>query len=342
MAKEGKNKGYTYRYNKSGTVTCRAYFDMPNGTREQLPATGKTEKEAREKLKAKYAEICKEGKQIKVKNYTLEEWFNYWLYTIMKPIFDAKESDTTGWYTKLSKKFIPIIGKKKIKLLKISDIQKVVNSMLEKKLSAKYIKEVCCLLSTCLDYAVTEGFMTSLDFTEVKRPKVKKKKKVIYGEDESNTLATYFNSPVFNIKYLPIKVMFDIGIRPEEVGGLNFGDINYSNEFLQIERACIIREIYDSNGKYIGRKKVLKETKTEDGERNIPIPMLIDNLKEQEKHCISKGYSVAENEPIFRNCRGTRYTQETLRDLFHRLAKELNITELGCYSLRHRFCIQHN
>ena len=41
--KKGKNKGYSYRYNKSGTVTCREYFDMPNGTSKQLSATGKTE-----------------------------------------------------------------------------------------------------------------------------------------------------------------------------------------------------------------------------------------------------------------------------------------------------------
>ena len=64
--KKGKNKGYTYRYNKSGTVTCRAYFDMPNGTRKQLSSTGKTEEESRKTLQNKYADICKQGKQIKV------------------------------------------------------------------------------------------------------------------------------------------------------------------------------------------------------------------------------------------------------------------------------------
>ena len=62
--KKGKNKGYTYRYNPSGTVTCRAYFDMPDGTRKQLPATGRTEEEARKKLNANYAKICKQGKEI--------------------------------------------------------------------------------------------------------------------------------------------------------------------------------------------------------------------------------------------------------------------------------------
>ena len=78
--KKGKNKGYTYRYNKNGTVTCRAYFDMPDGSRKQLPATGQTEEESRKKLLEKYGEICKQGKQIKSKGHTVQSWCEYWLF----------------------------------------------------------------------------------------------------------------------------------------------------------------------------------------------------------------------------------------------------------------------
>lgn len=334
--KSGKNKGYSCTPTENGKFICREYFDLPDGTRKQLSATDTTEEKARRKLKNKYAKICKDGKKVKTKSYTLEKWFNEWLYTIMKPIFDAKQSDTTSWYDRLSRKFIPIIGKKALKQLKISDIQKVVNSMLEQKLDPKYIKEVCCLLSTCLGYACMEGYMHKLDFSKVIRPKVKKKKKLIYGEEEVQILANYFDSSNFDIKYLPIKVMYDIGLRPEEVGGLNFGDIDYFTEYLHIQRACIIRDTFDSKGKKTGREKVLKDTKTEDGVRDIPIPMLTSNFREQQKHYMKKGYSVNEDEPIFRNCRGTRYTQETLRDLFKKLAEQLKITQLGSYVLRHR------
>lgn len=335
--KSGKNKGYSCSPTESGKFICREYFDMPDGTRKQLSATDTTEEKARRKLKNKYAKICKEGKKTKSKNYTLKAWFNYWLYTLMKPIFDAKESDTTSWYTRLSKKFIPVIGNKTLKQLKISDIQKVVNNMLEQKLSPKYIKEVCCLLSTCLNYACAEGYMQELDFEQVKRPEVKKKKKVIYGENETQILDDYFNGSDFDIKYLPIKVMYDIGLRPEEVGGLNWGDIDYLAQYLHIQRAYIIRDIFDAKGNKIGRKKVLKDTKSENGVRDIPIPMLTSNFREQQKYCMTKGYSIIEDEPIFRNCRGTRYNQETLRDLFKKLTEKLKITQLGCYVLRHGF-----
>ena len=132
--------------------------------------------------------------------------------------------------------------------------------------------------------------------------------------------------------------MFDLGLRPEEVGGLNFGDLNYTNATISIERAFIIRDLFDENGKKIGREKILKDTKTEDGNRVLPIPTLEKNFKEQQLLMQSKYYSVEADMPIFRNCRGGRYNQETLRDLYKKLATELHITEMGSYTLRHGFC----
>lgn len=124
--------------------------------------------------------------------------------------------------------------------------------------------------------------------------------------------------------------------------GLNFEDIDYSKEYLHIQRACIIRDLFSTDGERIGREKVLKDTKSECGVRDIPIPMLIDDFKTYTNYCISEKYNISANEPIFRNCKGGRYTQESLRDLFHKLTKELGITQLGCYSLRHRFCLFNN
>ncbi len=221
--KSGKNKGYTYTKTESGTIRCRAYRDMPDGTRKQVSGTGKTEEAARKKLEQNYSKKLKNNEKSKkqTKLYTLESWFTKWLYEIKKPKFDSEESDTTGWYTRLSRKFLPIIGKKQIKTLKISDIQQVVNNMLENNDDPKYIKEVVCLLSTFLSYAHTEGYMPKLDFSKVDKPKCRKKKKVIYSESENAILSNYFSSDDFSIKYLPIKVMYDIGLRPEEVGGLN-------------------------------------------------------------------------------------------------------------------------
>ena len=94
--KSGKNKGYTYRINKSGTVTCRKYFLMPNGKREQLPATGKTEEEARKKLDEKYAEIYKQGKRIKSNGFTVKSWCEYWLFDIKKN--ELKGHTFDGYY----------------------------------------------------------------------------------------------------------------------------------------------------------------------------------------------------------------------------------------------------
>lgn len=132
--------------------------------------------------------------------------------------------------------------------------------------------------------------------------------------------------------------MFDLGLRPEEVGGLNFEDLDFNNAQIHIQRAFIIRDVFDSKGTKIGREKVLKDTKSEDGNRLLPIHTLVNNFKEQQNLMQSKYNTITSDMPIFRNCRGGRYNQETLRDLYKKLASELNITKMGSYTLRHGFC----
>ena len=104
--KRGKNKGYSYRYNKNGTVTCREYFNMPNGRSEQLCATGKTEEESRKKVKAKYAEICKQGKQIKPQGYTVKTWCKYWLKNVKT---NLKGNTRDSYYFSFNNHIFPIL-----------------------------------------------------------------------------------------------------------------------------------------------------------------------------------------------------------------------------------------
>ena len=102
--KKGENTGYSYRYNKSGTVSCRKYFTMPDGYRKQLFATGGTKGEARDNLDIKYTEICKNGKQICSKGYTVETWLNYWLKNIK---INLKGNTKDSYYDSFKNHIIP-------------------------------------------------------------------------------------------------------------------------------------------------------------------------------------------------------------------------------------------
>lgn len=224
--KKGKNKGYSYRYNKNGTVTCRAYFNMPNSTRKQLSATGKTEQDSQNKLKQKYAEIFKRGKQIKSSTYTVKSWLNYWLINVKS---NLKGNTRDSYYNSFKNYIIPLLGNVKLQNLTLSQIQIAINKVKEieiiqnekkQKLTGKTIKEIFAPFKQALYYAMNDNKMDYINLTMLDMPKVNKGTRTIRSKDESQIITDYFANKIpnipFELYYAPIAIMDARGIRPEE------------------------------------------------------------------------------------------------------------------------------
>lgn len=249
MAKNGKNKGY--RNNPCGTITLRKYFEMPDKTKKQLQGTGKTKKEARKNLLDKYAKICKEGKKIKSNSYTVKSWLNYWLNEVKTD--DLKGGTYDGYYNSFKNHVLPVIGKIKLKDLKLDDVQKVVNKAKKttfkkygktQKISAKGVKEIIAPLKQALIYAMDNNFMPYINFKNLSIPKEKKEKKEksksrsSRPNEEQEIVTKYFKNEIpnlpFDLYYAPICVMDLRGIRPEECAGLQWIDIDYEQDILWV------------------------------------------------------------------------------------------------------------
>lgn len=348
--KKGKNKGYTYRYNPSGTVTCRAYFDMPDGTRKQLPATGRTEEEARKKLNANYAKICKQGKEIKSKGHTVKSWLEYWLFEIKKP--NLKGTTFDGYYTKVTRNVYPVLGKKKLTDLKLADIQTFINKIKNrpnkndptKKIKGKTAKEIIDPLLQALEYAMDNDFMPDINFKKLDKPKSKSGTREIRDKDEQQVVTDYFLNKIpekpFDIYYAPIAIMDARGLRPEECAGLKWEDIDFKNDKFWVGRHSVLKnDIYDENNNRIGAKLVVEDsTKTPQGERILDMGEFLANIFHAKyKEYIDNGITPQSTDFIFVNKVGRLYYQESLRKMYKSLAKKLGISEKGCYTLRHEF-----
>lgn len=231
--KKGKNKGYSYRYNKNGTISCRAYFDMPDNTRKQLSATGRTEEESKDKLISKYAKICKEGKQIKSKGYTVKSWLKYWLFNIKKA--NLKGTTFDGYYNKITENVYPILGNKKLTELKLADIQTFINKVKNrpnknnptKIIKRKTAKEIIAPFLQALEYAMNNDLMPYINFEKLDKPKAKKGTRDIRSKEEQQIVTNYFLNKIpehpFDLHYAPIAVMDARGLRPEEVARIMLG-----------------------------------------------------------------------------------------------------------------------
>lgn len=348
--KKGKNKGYTYRYNKSGTVTCRKWVIMPDGSKTQLPATGKTETEARNKLDKKYADICKEGKQIKDKGYTVKTWCKYWLFEVKIAL---KGNTRDCYYSAFTNYIFPVIGNIRLQNLTLLDIQKVVTKVSNKtvikngvkqKVTGKTVKETIAPLLQALNFAMDDHLMPCINFRRLSKPKVKKGTRQPRPKEEQQIVTDYFCNKIpeqpFNLYYAPIAIMDARGIRPEECGGLQWQDIDYENNVFWVGRHTVVKNgIYNENNVKIGEHIVVENSdKTENGERQLPLGNFLANLfKMKYKEYNDKGITPKPTDFIFITKAGNPYYDQSLRKMYKSLAKKLGISEIGCYSLRHEF-----
>lgn len=342
--KRGENKDYTYRKTKSGKIECRAYFDMPDGTRKQLPARGKTKKEARENLKAKYAEICKQGKQIKPQSYTVKTWYKYWLKNV-KTNLKGKTKD--NYYFSFKNHIDPILGKVKLKDLTLSQIQNAVNKVKVKKeiTTGKAVVEIFAPFKQCLKYAMADNKMPYINLEILDMPPVEKHSREIRNSNEQQIVADYFSNRIpnkpFDLYYAPIAIMDARGLRPEEVGGLQWQDINYENDSFWAGKHTIVKNgIYDDNDNKIGDKIVVEDSgKTPHAVRELPMGTFLSNIfKAKYQEYLDKGINPKTTDFIFINKVGNLYYEQSLRKMYKSLAKKLGISEIGCYSLRHEYC----
>lgn len=225
--KKGKNKGYNVSKTKSGKIRFKQYADLPDGTRKQLSATGKTEAEARENFKRKYAKIWKDGKQIKSQGYTVKTWCEYWLKNVKT---NLKGNTKDSYYFAFKNHIFPTLGKIKLKDLTIDHIQKAVNKVKTEKvtkngitnqITGKAVKEIFAPLKQALKYAMADNKMPHISLELLDMPKVIKGTRDIRNETEQQIVTDYFCNKIpdkpFNLYYAPIVIMDARGLRPEEV-----------------------------------------------------------------------------------------------------------------------------
>jgi hypothetical protein len=126
----------------------------PDGRRRQRVATSKTKEGARRKLDAIKKQIQQHGTALDTKT-TVDKWAARWLETVgklnLKPnTLLAYESVTRNW-------IIPIIGAKKVALLKPSDVRIMTKAVADTGRTSATARKAYQVLSLMLESARVEG-----------------------------------------------------------------------------------------------------------------------------------------------------------------------------------------
>lgn len=212
----------------------------------------------------------------------------------------------------------------------------------DKPLSAGYIKRHIETLNSMFQCAVDWGFIATNPVEKVTMPKRTKSTKELPTEKD---LAKFFQSLEHydNIKHnLWILLAFTLGLRRQEIFGIQWGDIDFKNKILFINRAVVYT-----------RKKgiVIKSTKTENGLRALPLNKTLTaflyswklavldeyNKKKAKGKTTSDENPVADKNFIFTKKNGTVAHPHSFNTFLRKYCVERNIPIISPHDLRHMY-----
>lgn len=202
-------------------------------------------------------------------NMQLDKWLDVWLEKYAKPT--VKNSTYSGYKNAL--KYVrPYLGKKILRQITTSDIQKMYNTVNAKgrkkpksdtdtSLSDSTLRGIHMVLHQCMDAAVKNHLISKNPTDGTTIPKHNYKQKQILDDSQLGvfTEAIKYYPEWYDFFYTEITT----GLRRGEICGLKWTDLDKETGMLKIERSITIGS---------GGKAVIGETKTETGKRKILLP----------------------------------------------------------------------
>ena len=223
---------------------------------------------------------CKDTPQTVDKSITLEAYINIWL----RDIAPNKLARSTVVREKQDiDRLLPYLGRYKLTELRpehfrkfYAELRKTPNQFTGKPLSECTIEGVHACLCGILSDAMEGGFLDHNPAWRTYRYVGKKKEKKIADEETTQKLIAALENE--SIKYETyFKLIIATGMRRGECCGLKWGDINYQEHTIHIQRNVV---------KVTGEEIIVKEPKTAAGDRYVYFsPEMGSLLKEYRKEC---------------------------------------------------------
>lgn len=347
VLKEGEyqraNGSYEFRWRTEGGKRHYIYASTLEGLREKEEAIHRDKSE---------------GIRTDAGNVTINDIYELWC-RLKKGLKD----NTFQNYKYMYEQFVyPDFGKKKVTILKRSDVRLFYNTLAdEKKLKVASIDNVHTVLHQVLDIAVEDSYLRSNPSDNAL-----KELKQTHNFDgarrraltlpEQKLFSTYLEKTVQYHHWKPIfTVMLEAGLRVGEATGLRWEDVDIENGLIDINHTLVYYN-HEKGGCYFG----INSPKTASGCRMVPMtPAVKQALTEEKERQDSEGIRCKAHVDgftgfIFINRFGNVQNQGTLNKTLRRIMRDCNqevleqmsrgkqkqgevvlLPKFSCHSLRH-------
>lgn len=354
MAKKKVQK-HTRRANGEGSVFQRkdgqwagsislGYDD--NGKIKRKVVYGKSKLEVVNKINELTNRISRDNYDL-VNNSTLGVLMKEWLLVFKKSQVTSRSFENN--LRQFNLYINPKIGGMKLDEITSLTIQKLLNDMLDQKLSLDYVKKTKFLLRQFFEYSVDNKLLV---VNPVDRTKVRSNERKIYdGQKEYKAIPVEAREEFIKcldnndfLKPLCLTMMF-AGLRTGEVLALKWQDVDFEKKTISIERGLTLEPKFDSNGKVIKRITIISDTKTACSKRTVPMPDILinalsDYTERQSEISLSNGVNLLDkNCFVFANDDGTFRTYSGTHKIFNRFLKKYGLEKYNIHfhGLRHTY-----
>ena len=286
-------------YNKDGQIISYRFFtycgiDENTGKEKMVTKTvkapvGMTPAKALKKMQTE-ADVWET--EVKKGNVPDQRFtFKYFIEEQFIPVFvsNSKHSPSTvGFYKDICDKLVSRFGHKKLDSIRSIDIETYLVDLTKetykrgkngqnRTYSATYVNQFRKVLTVAFNFADKHGMIEKNPMRFITPVKKERKEVDFLTEDEAKLFLSCLNSDASMYWKSAMNVLIRCGLRRGELAGLKWQDIDFNSNTLTVCRDVI-------NNKETDRKNYVKETKSLNSDRVIPIdPMLKGLLKAWQK-----------------------------------------------------------
>jgi len=319
------HEGSIYQRSSDGLwmgVAHLGYSPAGKPIRKYVAAKNRTE--VVKKLK-KIRRDFDDGLLIQDINVTLTELFERWFKDIMR--HQIAPSTFSNYQTVVRMHILPILGRKKLAELTVSDVDKLLSLKTDSGLSPSTVRRIRAVLAQCLDQAIRWELVHRNVATLSRSPKMNRREGRTLTPAQARhlleTLRGHHNEALYAL-------MLSTGLRRGEALGLRWSDFDRATGVLRVSRQL----------KREGSRLVTTDTKTSLSRRavNLPAPMLKTLLEHEARQRAQKeqlGTAWIDSGYVFTSSIGTPIDPRNLYREFQKVCRIAGLGDWHPHELRH-------
>lgn len=272
-------------------------------------------------------------------------------------------STTKGYKDKLNLYVLPKLANKKLRNVTENDITELYDEMRQmiskstgEALSETTIRHVHNIINAIFNYAIHRKWLKynpaqhidNKPINDTKEREYYDRSQIKQALENLNLLPKTKNGvnerivTSQNIRFkTAITILFNTGLRREELFGLKWKDIKYDKHIFEIRRAVIVIKEEECNPEdiieFVTPSIVCKKLKNEASRRNITVPQVcLDVLYEYRNNQIQNGYPAGDDDYIFQQVmKQCIWNPNYLTKEWNAFVKKFNMKVITIHDIRH-------